>query len=90
MQKQSSSSSSLLDLVVGSSLDVVICHEGNLSPALQRYCQDATPDLPLKFVDVGEVFRNFKDIDGPQCPKNSMIVMMFFLGLDVLLLVPVL
>lgn len=66
--------------VQGSSLDVVLFHEGNLSPAHQRYIQDATPDLPLTFVDVGEVFRNYKNVDMPRCPKNSMIAMMFSPG----------
>lgn len=62
---------------VTSSVDIVIFHEGNLSPAHQQYIQDATPELPIKFVDVGEVFREYKDVDVPICPKNKMVSMMF-------------
>jgi hypothetical protein len=60
-----------------SSVVVVLFHEGNLPQDHQNYIQNATPELPLQFVDVGEVFRSYKNVDVPICPKNKMISMMF-------------
>lgn len=63
-----------------SRLELVFFHEGNLPVAHQQYIRDATPELPMQFIDVGEVFREYKNVNISICPKVLLISQMFSPG----------
>ena len=50
--------------------DILVFHEGNISPAQQAYIQAQTPDLPLQFVTVPFVRHPPKD--NPCCPRTLL------------------
>ena len=43
--------------------ELILFHEGNIPISDQSYIQDNSPEM-IRFIDVGEVFKKYKNIDG--------------------------
>jgi hypothetical protein len=58
-------------------LDIVLFHEGNINTAHQTYIQSLTPEMPLIFIDVGEIFGAYKNVNITICPKDAFVSSFF-------------
>lgn len=63
-----------------SKVDIILFHDGTLPSSHQDYIKLATPSLPIAFVDVSKVFKEFKAVNISQCPTNSFVRYMFSPG----------
>ena len=58
--------------VVSAVADVIVFHEGNIWPSHQTYIQAATPDMPVRFVNISAVFADFHVVNNPLCPPSVL------------------
>ena len=51
-------------------MDVIIFHEGDLNLKTQTYISSHTPDMPILFKNVSDVFSQYKRVNNTECPSS--------------------
>ena len=52
-------------------VDVIIFHEGNILEAHQKYLQEKSGAMPLKFINVSETFQLYRAVNKSFCPETD-------------------